>query len=320
MPNKQRITLSGRKIAFIVNPRSAKNKWLRTPKLRQFFHRRFPGRVYDQVLDKTGMIELAEKLSRVNDVLIAFGGDGTLADVMQGIMNSGRQADVLLGIIPLGSGNAVCGSLQIPKQIRKAVKVLRTGRPRPIDLIEIGGQIANFVSIGATAIVTHKTSQSKVKGFLGHLLASRVMITHPRQEMEIELFEGKDKKGRTFDRKTMKLKLFDCIINKTNYFGYNWIIAPRARIDDGYLDITLFDIRAFSYLFNFPLIYMGHYQKILKHYKVKSMIVRGKDLYIQYNGEIMPSRDEIEIRVLPKALSVIVPRKRAKQGPPASRF
>jgi diacylglycerol kinase (ATP) len=319
MPNKQRITLSGRKIAFIVNPRSAKNKWLRTPKLRQFFYRRFPGRVYDQVLDKTGMIELAEKLSRVNDVLIAFGGDGTLADVMQGIMNSGRQADVLLGIIPLGSGNAVCGSLQIPKQIRKAVKVLRTGRPRPIDLIEIGGQIANFVSIGATAIVTHKTSQSKVKGFLGHLLASRVMITHPRQEMEIELFEGKDKKGRTFDRKTMKLKLFDCIINKTNYFGYNWIIAPRARIDDGYLDITLFDIRAFSYLFNFPLIYMGHYQKILKHYKVKSMIVRGKDLNIQYNGEIMPSRDEVEIRVLPKALSVIVPRKRAKQGLPASR-
>lgn len=319
MPNKQRMTFSGRKIAFIVNPRSAKDKWLRTPKLRHFFYRRFPGRVHDQELDKTAMIELAEKLSLENDILIAFGGDGTLADVMQGIINSGRQADVLLGIIPLGSGNAVRGSLQIPKQIRKAVKILRTGRPRPIDLIEIGGKIANFVSIGATAVVTHKTSQSKVKGFLGHIFAARVMITHPRQEMEIELFEGKDKKGRAFDRKIMKLKLFDCIINKTNQFGYNWKIAPKARIDDGYLDVTLFDIRAFSYIFNFPLIYMGHYQKILKHFKVKRMIIRGKDLNIQYNGEIMPSRDEIEVRVLPKALSVIVPRKRAKQGPPASR-
>ena len=72
--------------------------------------------------------------------------------------------------------------------------------------------------------------------------------------------------------------------------------------------MTFFDIRAYSYVFYFPLIYTGRYQKILKHFKVKRLVIRGKDLHIQYNGEIMPVRDEIELKVLPKALRVIGPR------------
>ena len=106
------------------------------------------------------MIELARRLSLDNDVLVVLGGDGTLADVMQGIFEAGRQNDVILGIVPLGSGNAIRASLQIPKSISRAVKVLSRGEPRPIDLIEVDGQIASLVSIGATAKATHKKSQS----------------------------------------------------------------------------------------------------------------------------------------------------------------
>ena len=309
---KIRRTLSNQRVALIVNPKSAKEKWKRTLKLRQYMHRKFPGRVYDQAKDKASMIELAEKLSLENDVLVVLGGDGTFSDVMQGIFNAGRQNEVIMGLVPLGSGNAVRRSLQIPKQIKKAIRILRTGEPKPIDVINLGGRIANLVSIGATAKATHKKLRSKIPGLLGHLLASRILFTHPREEMDVDLFDGRDDKGRRFDQKTLHLKLFDCIVNKTNYFGYNWTIAPKARIDDGFLDVTFFDIRAYSYVLYFPLIYLGHYQKILKHYKVKRMIIRGKDLHIQYNGEIMPTRDEIELKVLPGTLRVISPRKYAK--------
>jgi diacylglycerol kinase family enzyme len=89
-------------------------------------------------------------------------------------------------------------------------------------------------------------------------------------------------------------------------------VAPKAKIDDGLLDITLFDNRAFSYLLNFPLIYLGHYQKILKHFKAKRIIVRGKDLSAEYNGEVLEARDEIEMKILPKALKVIGPRRLAR--------
>jgi diacylglycerol kinase family enzyme len=97
------------------------------------------------------------------------------------------------------------------------------------------------------------------------------------------------------------------VINKTNHFGYSWIIAPKAIIDDGYLDVTLFDIRAYNYLINFPLIYLGIFQKMLKHYKAKKIIVRGKNLHVQYNGEVMEPRDRIELKVLPRALEIIGP-------------
>jgi diacylglycerol kinase (ATP) len=301
--------LTDKRIALIVNPKAAKGRWQRNLKLRRFFYDRFPGRVFDQARDKAEMIRLARSLSLENDALIVFGGDGTLADVMQGIHDAGRMNDVILGIVPFGSGNAVRGSLQIPKAIGRAFKILRTGEPKPIDLIDVNGHIASFLSIGATAKATHITSQSKVQGLLGHLLAARSMFLHGRQWMDVELFDGKDDKGRTFERKTLRLKVYDCIINKTNQFGYNWMIAPWARLDDGYLDVTLFDIRAYSYVFYFPLIYLGHYQKMLKHYKVKRMIVRGKNLLVQYNGETLPAQDRLEIKVLPKALRVIAPKR-----------
>ncbi len=308
MPQKRKgFRLSQKRVALIINPSSAQTKWLRSQKLRQYLHRKFPGRIYDHAKDKQGMIELAKKLSLENDILVSFGGDGTIADVMQGIFEAGREKEVTLGIVPFGSGNALRKSLQIPKQVKKAIKVLITGESKPIDLIDIGGQVASFVSVGATGKVSHNKSQHKIPGLIGHLLAARIMFTHPREEMEIELFDGIDDKAGRFDKKAFSLKLFDCVVNKTNHFGYSWTVAPKAKIDDGYLDITLFDIRAYSYLLYFPLIYLGHYQKILKHFKAKRIIVRGKELHVQYNGEALETRDEIEMNILPKALRVFVP-------------
>jgi diacylglycerol kinase family enzyme len=187
------------------------------------------------------------------------------------------------------------------------MRIVKFGTPRLIDLIEFEGRVASMVSIGATAIASHKTAHSRIRGFLGHILASRILLTHARDEMEIELFDGVEDKGELFTHKSLTLKVFDCVVNKTNHFGYNWLVAPKAKIDDGYLDVTLFDNRAYSYLFYFPLIYFGRYQRLLKHYKVERIIIRGRDLHIQYNGEALGPRDQVELKVLPHALRVIGP-------------
>jgi diacylglycerol kinase family enzyme len=294
-------------VAVLVNPMSARGKWKRYAKIRRYIRRKFQGRIYDEARDKPGMIELARRLSLENDVLVIVGGDGTLADVMQGVVEAGRAKDVMIGIVPLGSGNAIRHSLGIPKNIAKAMRIVKFGTPRLIDLIEFEGRVASMVSIGATAIASHKTAHSRIRGFLGHILASRILLTHARDEMEIELFDGIEDKGGRFARKTLALKVFDCVVNKTNHFGYNWLVAPKAKIDDGYLDVTLFDNRAPSYLFYFPLIYFGRYQRFLKHYKVERIIIRGRGLHIQYNGEALGPRDRVELKVLPQALRVIGP-------------
>jgi len=300
--------LADKRVAVLVNPLSAGERWRRDPKAREYIHRVFSGRIHDKAVTKAEMIETARRLSLDNDVLIALGGDGTMADAMQGIFNAGRQNDVVLGIIPFGSGNALSRSLQLSKTLRQAVKAIRMGTPRAVDVIDIGGRIASFVSVGATGLVTYRTAHSKVPGLLGHLLASRAIFTHPRHPMEISLFDGRDDAGRTFERKDLKLKVFDVIINKTNHFGYSWLIAPKAKIDDGFLDVTIFDIRAITYVWYFPLIYLGVYQKLLKHFKVRRIVLKGVDLFAQYNGEAIEKRDEIEMKVIHKAVRVIGPR------------
>jgi diacylglycerol kinase family enzyme len=294
-------------VAVLVNPKSAHGKWGRYEKIRRTIRRKFRGRIYDEARGKPEMIDLARRLSLENDVLVILGGDGTLADVMQGVVEAGRAKDVMIGIVPLGSGNAIRRSLGIPKNIAKAIRIVKFGTPRPIDLIDFEGRVASMVSIGATAIASFKTAHSRIRGFLGHVLASRILLMHPRDEMEIELFDGVEDKGGRFARKTLALKVFDCVVNKTNHFGYNWLVAPKAKIDDGYLDVTLFDNRAYSYLFNFPLIYFGRYQRILKHFKVGRIIIRGRNLHIQYNGEALGPRDRVELKILPQAVRVIGP-------------
>ncbi|MFP4083109.1 MAG: diacylglycerol/lipid kinase family protein [Candidatus Aminicenantes bacterium] len=293
------------KISCIVNPQAANKKWQRRKNIKKYLRRNLPCDIIDFQESKQHTIELAKKLSLDHDVMVAVGGDGTVADVIQGIIEAKKGNQVALAILPLGSGNAFRKSLRIPKNFKKALDLIQEGKTKEIDLIMIEGKTAGFASIGATAKISQKKLQYNIPGLWGHLLAARIMPRLPRRESEIELLEGLDDAGQPFHKKTFRLKFFDCVIGKTNYFGYNWKVAPLAKIDDGFLDITFFKTKAIKYLFMFPLTYFGLSQKFQKHFKAKKMILRGKKLPIQYNGEFLAEREEIQIKVLPRALRVI---------------
>lgn len=296
-------------ISCIVNPHAARNKWQRRKKLRSYLQKNLPSLIIDYQGTKEETIEIAKRQSLVHKIIVVAGGDGTVADVIQGIIEARREKDIILGIVPFGSGNAFRKSLGIPNSVKKAIKLLNEGETREIDLIDIEGKAAGIASIGATAEVTHKKLQHNIQGLLGHILASRILLTLPKKEQQIELFDGISDNGEHFDKKALKLSLFECVVGKTNYFGYSWKVAPRAKIDDGFLDITLFEINGLKYLLFFPLMYFGLYQKTQKHFKARKMIIRGQDLPVQYNGEFLGIRDKIEFRVLPRVLKIISPRK-----------
>jgi diacylglycerol kinase (ATP) len=298
-------------VCCLVNPCAARNKWQRRKRLRSRLQKNLPVEFVDIKLKREEMVNLVKEKCLKSDVIVAVGGDGTMADVLQGIVDSGRSKDIRLGIIPLGSGNAFRKSFKIPRSLKKALKILAKGETREIDLIDIEGKVAGFASIGATAQVTHEKLKHKIHGLLGHLLASRIMLSLPGKEQEIELFDGLSDDGEHFDRKKLKAKVFECIVGKTNYFGYNWKAAPRARIDDGFLDITLLEISGPKYFLLFPLIYFGLFQKRQKHFKARRMTVLGRDLAVQYNGELLGIKDSFEFKVLPRALKVICPAKKS---------
>jgi len=303
-------SLNEKKISCIINPQAANKKWKKRKTLRKYLQENLPGQIIDSHKNKTDTIQTARKLSINNEIIVAAGGDGTIADVMQGIIEANRKKKVLFGIIPLGSGNAFRKSLNIPKNVKKAIKTLSECKTREIDLFEVEGRTACFASIGATAKATQLKIEHKIPGLFGHIWAAKIFFTLPKIEQEIELLDGLDDSGEHFDKKIFNLQVFDCVVGKTNYFGYSWKIAPKAKIDDGYLDITFFETSGLKYLFFFPLIYFGLFQKTQKHFKAKKMILRGSNLPVQYHGEFLGIMDEIKFRVLPRALKIITPVKK----------
>ncbi|MFO7979217.1 MAG: diacylglycerol kinase family protein [Candidatus Aminicenantes bacterium] len=299
--------LSNKRIVCIINPYAANNKWIRNRLIRNYIKKNIPGKIIALHKNKHYTIQTAKRLCRNFDTIIVAGGDGTIADVIQGIMDSGRNKHISLGVIPLGSGNAFSISLKIPLSIRKALKIIKKGVSKEIDLIKINNKYASFGSVGATAQVLVEKLKNKIPGFLGHILSARIMLRLSRKKQEIELFDGVDDKGIHFDRKHLKLKVFDGFIGKSKHFGYGWMIAPKAKIDDGYIDMTFLEISNLRFLLFFPYIFFGIFQKTQKHFKAKKIIIKGNKLPVQYNGEWLGKTDTVRINILPKALKVLTP-------------
>jgi len=307
-------TINSKKITCIINPYAANRKWERNALLRKYLQKNLPGRIIDNPEDKAYTVETVKELCKDHDIIVAAGGDGTIADVIQGIQESSRTSDVALGIIPFGSGNAFSTSLGIPRNVARAIKVIKEGKSREIDLIDIEGKAAVFASVGATAQVLVEKLQHNIPGFFGHLLASRIMLNLANYDQEIEIFDGIDDSAKEFSHKTLKLKVFDCVLGKASHFGYNWKVDPEAKIDDGFIDITLFEISGWRYWLYFPSIYFGTFQKTQKHFKAKRIILRGRDLPIQYNGELFGIQDKVEMQIRPCALKIITPAKVIASG------
>jgi diacylglycerol kinase (ATP) len=306
IPGTMTKTIKDLRTACLVNPRAANSKWMRRKFLRAYLQKKLPGDVYDAFGDVSTTIEKAVQACGSADVIVAMGGDGTVADTLQGIFAAGKQDEVLFGVIPFGSGNAFRKTFDIPKNPLRAIDSLVEGTARPIDLMEVEGRVAAFSSVGATARVTEEKLSGKIQGLWGHLLAGRRLFDTPMEEKTVELFEGRDASG-PFSAKTVTSRFFDCIVNKTNHFGYAWNIAPRAVVDDGFLDVTLFEITPIKYALLFPFIYFGLYQRRFRHFKAKRVVISGRAMPIQFNGEVLGFRDRIEYRVLPRAIRMVVP-------------
>ena len=294
-------------VACILNPEAARKKPWRRLALKRVLAKELPGQIFDIRVDKEGLIALIRKICPRFSTIIALGGDGTIADVLQGIRQAGREKEVILGIVPLGSGNAFRKSLDIPTDLHKAVEVIRGGEPRWVSLMDIEGYVSGFSSIGFTAEASNVEHRGKVKGFWGHVLAGLKLMTLPRWEVEAELEDGFDKSGQPFERRTLKLRILDCVVAKSSYFGYSFRIAPRASLDDDYLDITFFEMSTWKYALLLPLTYFGLSQRRLRNFKAKRLVLKGKGLAVQYHGEYLSQRDRVEVRVIPRAFRIIAP-------------
>ncbi len=108
---------------------------------------------------------MKEAIRRAGSLVIVGGGDGTLSSVVDYF----AYQDVVLGILPLGTGNSFARTLGIPLTLEGAVEVIANGQVADIDLGKIDNDyFANMAAIGFSADVAHSVS-NKLKKFLGPL-------------------------------------------------------------------------------------------------------------------------------------------------------
>ena len=118
------------------------------------------------------------------DAIVFAGGDGTVNEAVQGVCEAGTDPE--LGYIPTGTVNDVAHSLGIPKNIRRALKVIRSGKTVPLDCMKVNDRYAMYVvAAGAFTSSSYTTPQTQ-KQRVGRLAYG---IEGLRKNMKFDAFD-----------------------------------------------------------------------------------------------------------------------------------
>jgi len=247
--------------------------------------------------------------------VVCVGGDGTLNEVINGLMNDDgpRNPDLQLGFIPKGTGCDFRRTLSIPTNPEEALKVIEGGRTRLIDLGRLrftdhDGEIRtryfhNLTSFGLGGEVDERINNSgkKLGGFLSFIMATLISLVR---------YEGKRMRLRVDDHFDEEVVVLNVAVANGQYHGGGMWVAPGADPSDGLFHVTIIgDLSLPEVFYYLPKLYNG---KILQVKQVRSLTGRkveafsGERVLLDVDGE-QPGRLPVKIEIIPSALRILSP-------------
>jgi diacylglycerol kinase (ATP) len=254
----------------------------------------------------------AEAARRGEEIVIACGGDGTINEVAWGLLGS----STILGVLPAGSGNGLARTLGIPRHPIRALETLAIGVTRTMDVGMANGKpFLNVAGAGFDAAVGLAFDQHGKRGGRRGLstyfrVGLRVALGYRSQVMAVEAGEAS---GEAPWERTALLVAF---ANGRQYGG-GAVIAPRARLDDGQLDvITVEDAPVVETAWNSARMYLGQIERVRRYRRVlapAAVLSGSQPMVFHRDGEPEPPAQRFEIGIQTRALRVLVPPDRAAQ-------
>lgn len=173
------------------------------------------------------VIEEAQNFDRI----VCCGGDGTLDEVVTGLIKS--EAGTPIGYIPAGSTNDFANSLGIPKEMVKAAEVAVGNNPFPCDIGDFNSDTFVYVAaFGLFTEVSYKTSQ-QLKNIFGHVAyimeGAKYLHDIPSYNMQVEY------EGNIFQDEF----IYGMVTNSVSVGGFKGMTGPDVRLDDGVFEVTL---------------------------------------------------------------------------------
>ncbi len=299
------------KTTIIINPGSGTPKFI--ARLKYIINKRF-GKNNDKVtivksLHPGHVLELARQaVQRENDLVVAAGGDGTVNEVAQGILNS----NTALGVIPTGSGNGFARNINIPLRIEDAVEQLYDPVFKRIDAGKVGKNIF-LVScgIGWEAAIASQFENSRIRGFFPYAAFTvSTFIRYRPQETRISAEPG----GWSYKGYPM---LFT-IANMREY-GVGATIAPDADYNDGLLDICIIPRHTFLNTVKYtPELFRNRIDSVpgyIGRLARRIIISRPNADSIHVDGSPIPAGNEIVLEVIPDALKIVIKKDHLYEAP-----
>jgi YegS/Rv2252/BmrU family lipid kinase len=241
------------------------------------------------------------------DSVIAMGGDGTVHEVLNGLMRIPSDSRPALGILPTGSGNDTCRTLGLPRDLSSAALVLAQGVRRRFDVGVCNGiHFNNSFAAGLDAKVTAKAVEYKVTkrrdGLWLYLTALIHVLFKDLSSFSLDIsFDGSE--PRSHDT------LIVAVTNGATYGG-GFRITPDAIPDDGLFDVCMIDpLTLPEALIRLPFVVTGHHTRMrpvhMSHHS-HLLIESTVPVPAQIDGEVLLEK-RYEVSLLPLAIECIVP-------------
>jgi YegS/Rv2252/BmrU family lipid kinase len=260
-------------------------------------------------------IELTKKYIRTGfRKFIVVGGDGTLNEVVNGIFSQNHMepSGIILGMIPVGTGNDWCRMFHIPHDYEAAIRVIKENKQFVQDTgimeyVDHEGNKAkryfvNIAGMGFDAMVAEKTNKDKDLG-KGNPLSYYINIF-------TSLFSFKITKTKIVtDNHEFKAEVFSMTAAIGQYNGGGMKQAPNSIPDDGLLDLTIIrKIGKFKVIRNVINLLDGSFVKLpeVSEFRTSVILIESTpDLYAETDGESM-GKSPFRFSVLPRSLHIVV--------------
>ena len=294
--------LRPRRIVFIVNPKAGTNlqKHIRDSVDKHLNHKKFEYGIWQT--ERSGhAADLASKaLDEGYEIIVAVGGDGSVNEVASVLMGT----ETVLGIIPAGSGNGLAMHLGYGRDVDEAIKKINTAEVKTIDAGTMNGRpFINIAGVGFDGLVSNMMIGSHWRGFLPYFLKSvEAGLHYTARDCRIEL-----------DDKTLEMKCFAISIANGPMYGYNFQIAPDARLDDGLFEVVILkDAPRWQYFAAIPAMLNNkiYEAEFVEHYAARRVKISAEgENHVHLDGEGLVVSGDLNFEMKPAALKVLVPSK-----------
>lgn len=304
------------KWTVIVNPKASSGKCAKHwPKIKGLLEKYELDHEVIQTEYAGHAIKLArEAVESGSRRMLAVGGDGTVNEVVNGLFtqNSIDPSEVIIGQIPVGTGNDWGKTVGVPKGYDAAVKAVKEEKTIVQDVgyvdyhSEAGEKarryFANIGGMGFQAFVGTIINPQKAQGKGGIMGYVQALVSGLRKYNSVpaRYYVDGEKKGNT--------KVFSVAVGICQYNGGGMKQCPEAVYDDGLLDLTMIhDISKFKVLWNIPFLFTGTFvkRKEVFQFRGKEIKIESKDILLEVDGENLGGGDSV-FGIKPMKLRVIV--------------